>query len=184
MVRTFALGLTAAACLSLGCVAGLRALPLSPHKAHADSTRQTAVQISDLNFGTIPGARFMPLPTTSPLPGGQRAIPVDEAIKSALSNFDPRAAFPLVHMSAQLGLFSDDQYASVAPSGQRTLHFQGRPAWIVAFTGLDIGPTGGPPPPGSDPAAREQSSQAQMHHEEDVVVDATSGQYLEQFTFR
>jgi hypothetical protein len=74
-------------------------------------------------------------------------------------------------VAEKFALFSDDQYAVVAPETGHIVsyHFQAVPAWVLTFTGVTL-PNHGP----GDNA----------NHELNVVIDARTGQYLEMFSYR
>ncbi|MEW5829857.1 MAG: hypothetical protein AB1846_13275 [Chloroflexota bacterium] len=68
-------------------------------------------------------------------------------------------------------LFSDDQYYSEDETGQKIYRFQNVPAWVITFRGVSYNIARGR---GGNPTNTE------VH----VVIDATTGEYMELFTYR
>jgi hypothetical protein len=79
---------------------------------------------------------------------------------------------------AQYGIFNDDQAAHISATGQETLLFQDRPAWLVTFSGPGLVIQSN----GSAGASGTSATALMVHHEQNVAIDAATGQALESFS--
>jgi hypothetical protein len=110
------------------------------------------------------------------------AVTREQAIQIATKN----AAVPVAKASeikARYVLFSDNDMGedtSIGDDFSVRLFYQNVPAWVVTFCGLDI--------PGQGPSRfwHENHKDAPMpsNHEWNVVLDAKTGDYIEEFAFR
>jgi hypothetical protein len=164
-----------------GCMvaAAITAVALRNGRARASATaavgRDPAVEQAAF------GVRLQPLPPVSghplQLPDGQAAMTAGAAESAAMAHTGGAVAGRLrdgVSMTAELGLFSDDQYATRLPSGTLRPHFQNVPAWLVTFGGPGLvlpnsGPRGGQP---------------LVNHRETIVLNAATGEFLESYTHK
>ncbi len=113
------------------------------------------------------------------LPNGQQGVPMDQAISAAMDaapagiDYEGHRLLPDVQAAAQFGLYSNDRYGQRLPAGQVQPYLQGRPVWVVTFSGpgVQLHPHG-PRPAGS------------VHNEVSVVIDAATGQYLMGYSYR
>jgi len=110
----------------------------------------------------MPGVRIVPIAMAD---AGSAIVPADIARKAAAAHWQWPANG---QVTETLALFSDDDYAPVS-NGIAVPVFQDRPAWVVTITGIDFRGLG-----------RADS----VNHEVNIVVDATTGQVLELFSYR
>ena len=109
---------------------------------------------------------------------GQPVISPEQALQVATANF-PTANQPNSQATVLYGVYLDRSLAKIGSDGQRQPLIQGRPAWLVRETGLDLPPVGGlyyrlhP-----DQVAKD------ANHEENLFVDAETGRFLGGITFR
>lgn len=73
------------------------------------------------------------------------------------------------NVTVSLGSFTDDQYVTINPSGARQLVATGLAAYVVSFSGLSI--------------ASEGRTSA-VNTENNVVVNANTGEVVEEFSYR
>jgi hypothetical protein len=117
------------------------------------------------------------------LPNEQRGVTMAQAISTAMDaapsgvDYHAHTLLPGVQATAQYGLFSDDRYGQMLPSGRRQLYLQDRPAWVVTLSGVQL-PSHGPRRAGAvHPAGAD-------HNEVNIVIDAATGQYLMGYSYR
>jgi hypothetical protein len=77
-------------------------------------------------------------------------------------------------------LFSDTMYANRGSDGKMHPQFVNVPAWVVTFTGIDHTSYGGFPRGGTNSA----TPRAIHNHEMHVVINAVTGSYMEQYSYR
>jgi hypothetical protein len=131
------------------------------------------------------GAQFHSIPVGNGarpvLPDGRAGVSLDQAVATAVSaspavGIASRAGHLLANVQAQgsYGTITLAHEGRRLASGQISPDIQGRPAWIIVFSGPGVllGPSG---PPGTT---------GPVHHELDVVVDAATGQYLRAYSYR
>lgn len=125
----------------------------------------------------LPGNRFVPVADSmanQPDPvNGHAVISRADAITAALK-WASLSLGPDVHAAAWLGHFSDSTLGVRRSDGTVQPTYTNDIAYTVAIwgTGVNIPETGGP----STPQA--------FNHEQDVVIDATTGDYMEAFNYR
>ena len=107
-------------------------------------------------------------PTTPPL------IAQDTVLHSAATMM-PAMASGATQTVSQYVLFSVDVYYRTDSAGQKHYVYQGVPAWVISFEGLTIQRHG---------CYTACSSQKSGNHEMNVVIDATTGQEMETFSYR
>lgn len=105
-------------------------------------------------------------------PQQSAVISADDAVAMAQTYAEGLAPNPK-GVSVQAVLFTDRNRGIENPDGSITLSFVGVPAYIVRFTGVPQ-PIFGGLGTGSGPAAQELN----------VVLDATTGEYIEMFSFK
>ncbi len=104
-----------------------------------------------------------------PGPGVQPAISRERALELA-REWSPALAAQATSISAQFVLFSDDRYGAEDEYGNKlTPIYQNVPAWVVTFNGVQI-PSMMPP--------------LSYNSEMNVVFNATTGEYLEAFSYK
>lgn len=130
---------------------------------------------------TVVGGTPFPTPVSLPTDLGKRfetpitpsLVMQDRAIQAATSDIGQTMASQASRTVTQYVLFSDDNYYKQDPStGQKTYFYQRLPVWIVTFEGLNI------------PSQGRPDSPTTYNHEYNVVVDATTGQAIQEFTYR
>jgi hypothetical protein len=140
-------------------------------RAHLIHIKGQAVQVStsDAAFGFAAfGMRFSPEPDAAP--PVTMAAAVSTALRFSGAGSSDGQLLPNVNVSAEYGLFSDDEYGSNQADGTFKPRYQDIPAWIVTFTGpgLNVYSSG---PPSADGSQR-------VNHEETVVIDGQTGNSL------
>jgi hypothetical protein len=81
-----------------------------------------------------------------------------------------RGYYPAARASAQLGELTDHDWYEEDPSGERRYMCKGRLVWLVTFSGVEIYSASGDKP--------------SVYRERHVVIDATSGERLMEFSVR
>jgi hypothetical protein len=107
-------------------------------------------------------------------------ITVEQAIESAKKYADFADFKRPVDINAQYVLFSDNVRGGATVAGDDdtvTLDFQNVPAWVITFCGLSI------PAHGTERIAKA-GHVLPNHTEWNVVVNAQTGAYMEEYTFR
>jgi len=168
------LALLAAASVGAHFGAGFVAAASSGHRHAVKTIRTRDEAVSLAAFGI----RF------TAVSGAQPAVSQSQAIAAALQQTAAASngqLLPGVSVSAQYGLFSDDVLGDRQPSGAFVLRYQNTPAWIVTFSGPGVnhGPMGGPR---QGAQGSGQTPVTGVHHEENVVIDATTGSFMELFS--
>jgi hypothetical protein len=116
---------------------------------------------------------------TPTLPNGHPAIPMDQAISSALDaapagvDYTHHQVLAGVQTTVEFGTFTDDRYGVRGVSGNMQPYLQGRSVWIVTFAG-----------PGLQLPAHGAARAGAVHNEVSEVVDATTGEYLMGYSYR
>lgn len=117
--------------------------------------------------------RYAPLADTSP------KVTMDQAIEIASKNAFVVVDTPSTTTTARYVSFSDNVRGTADKIGDDDsvrLDFQNVPAWVVTFCGLDIPPhlrRGGVRP-----------AKVNNAHEWNVVINAETGEYMEEYSFR
>lgn len=113
------------------------------------------------------------------------AVSADSAVKEAVSRFDvPDDAT----VNPQVALLTDPNYRPVTPDGDPTgpPFWEKLPVWVVTIDGLCFGQEGGGAPL-TDEATTDQGNAgaaACPNTEAIVFIDANSGEYLMDFSYR
>ncbi len=146
------------------------------------SQRGTRVAVSQVVSPATPFTVSMPggisveeMAAPTRPPGGRNVMTASRAIGVAKARFKSGSA----RISATYGIYSNDQFAKVLSHGRRHLYIQHRPTWVVRFSGLNLGGSGG-----AYEATHPTAAAMNMNHELVVFVDAASGAYLGSITFR
>jgi hypothetical protein len=167
--------------IAVSCMVAAAITAVALHERGARASATAAVgrdpAVEQAAFGvylrTLPPVSGHPLQ----LPDGRAAMTASAAESVAMAHTGGAVAGRLrdgVSMTAELGLFSDDQYATRLPSGALQPHFQNVPAWLVTFGGPGLvlpnsGPRGGQP---------------LVNHQETIVLNAATGEFLESYTHK
>lgn len=154
-------------------VAMLAAVLLGP-TLEAQATNKSSPQIQ----GQV-DVSYVPLPVAASTAVG---VHLDPLQISQLASIHVLAADAIViakarlgmamatsNMTVSLGSFTDDQYVTINPSGARQLMANGLAAYVVSFSGLSIASLG-----------RSGTSNTETN----VVVNATTGEVVEEFSYR
>lgn len=127
----------------------------------------------------VAGVRFVPqaVPSQASAQAGRTLIPKNEAVGIAERISDAWSAGGLqagVRESARFGLYSNDDFGPVGASGIITPTFQDVQVWYVTFSGLSV------------PSVRIGGvvGNGLNNREENVVVNASTGQVLDVFTYK
>ena len=126
------------------------------------------------------GASYAPLPAAAhtdlgvsldPLQNSQ-ASAVQVTVPEAISAAEERAGLtsvPANDVTVLVGSFADDEYSTTNASGASSLVADDLPAYVVTFSGMSFAnPSGG----------------AGVHTQESVVINATTGDVVEVYSFQ
>ncbi|GEM_PF-1961474 len=125
------------------------------------------------------GASYAPLPTAAYTAAGVRLDPLQNsqltaiqvsasdaiAIAEARLGLTPAAS----NVAISVGSFTDDQYVTINATGTRHLVANDLPAYVVTFSGLSIA---------------SQGRSSTINTENNVVVNAATGEIVEEFSYR
>jgi hypothetical protein len=139
----------------------------------AEATSKSSPQLQ----GQV-GVPYVPLPAAAsaagvrldPLQNGQLAsirVSASDAIAIAKARLGMTLATSNVTVS--LGSFTDDQYVTINPSNARQLMANDLASYVVSFFGLSIASAG---------------RTSQVNTENNVVVNANTGEIVEEFSYR
>ena len=110
----------------------------------------------------------------------QPTVDASEAIQIAQKEFENFVS-EATSVATAFGLFTDTNYGPVdGEEGPVTPSFVKVPAWIVTFNGLKMEGAGGVPVDPKSPLPRESRPNTELN----VVIDATTGEVIEAFTYR
>ena len=110
--------------------------------------------------------------------GSPALIPASSALDEAkaatglLTNSATRA-------TAFFTLFTDTMYATRDSTGQMQPQFVKVPAWVITFTGISRA-SDGPPPIGANTSAASVQYSQELH----VAINAVTGKYMEEYSYR
>jgi len=119
------------------------------------------------------GMHYEPAPLVPAL------ISIDQAIQIAKENASINVSSTSTLVKAQYVLFSDNSRGRAATIGDDDsiiLDYQNVPAWVVTFCGLSIAPI--------TRAGGTHNLNMNYAHEWNVAVNAQTGEYMEEFSFR
>ena len=145
-------------------------IPILEEEATSKSSPQSHGQV---------GISYTPLPATASAVAGVHLDPLQnsqltaiqvsapDAIAIAKTRLGPTLAASNVAIS--LGSFTDGQYVTTNASGAHQLVANGLAAYVVSFSGLSIAPLG---------------RSGAVNTENNVVVNANTGEIVEEFSYR
>lgn len=154
--------------LAVVALAGVLAKNETSSARAAQSCGETQPTRANIRFASSQG-------TSAPQVTLQQAITA--AKKTASFSIENASA-----VNAKYVLFSDDAIGvAQTPGDDNTvvLSYQNVPAWVVTFCGLDI-PAVGP----RMPQQLRKTRTIPMNHEWNVVINANTGESIEEFTFK
>ncbi len=156
-------GLLMALFATLALIITVRTLSVSANVGNGDTHHHAPVVVHPTESTLqATGIRYGH-PTSPPKISKEQAIQIVKAMNPELAN-------EATQINAQYVLFSDDNYYRVDAQGQNHYFFQNVPAWVISFEGLNLG-SHGPPP-------------IKFNHELNVAINAQTGEYMEEFSYR
>ena len=114
--------------------------------------------------------RYEP-PTSAPKVGEEQAI------QAAKDRMGPRYSRQATKITARYVLFSNDAHHETDAHGRSVLSWQRIPAWVVTFEGLNY------QTPGQGYIAA-RGGPSRHNTEVNIVIDATTGAFIQGFTYR
>lgn len=102
------------------------------------------------------------------------AIAKEKAIQVATEQLGPTLSARATQIEATAVLFSDDQYFDTDATGTKHFYYQHVPAWVVTFRGVAFPLSGGP----------RGDNYPDTNNEVQVVINATTGEYMELYTYQ
>ncbi len=142
-------------------VAHANIAPQSPHDA------ATAVGVHLIDLGTLPAAQASLLRSS--------AVAQSRALEAAQAQVGSRFSDQHPVVESKLYLFTDSEYGPTDANGKIQPLYMNRLVWVVSYEGINFYGSSGP---------RGQTIDKRPFTEFNVVIDATTGEVLEAYSYQ